>query len=105
MENNNLQLNNLNQSIELSDKGISIAQQVYHVNQLSPFRLHDSQIDEWAQSIEEIVPNLEIDDLKFLIRCFKTGEEHYDNKLGIQNIFTGLRNRFGRKYMKTQMVY
>lgn len=89
----------------LSNKVSEIGKVIYHVNQLSPFRISDEDIIEWSKSIEEIVPEIEIDDLKFLLRCFKTGEENYDNKVGIQNIFLGLKNRFGRKYIKSQMVY
>ena len=98
-------MNQLEKHTVLSEKEIEIAKVIFHVNQLSNYPLGVPQIEDWSKSIEDIVPNLEIDDLKYLIKCFKIGEEHYDYKLGIQNIFIGLRNRFGGKYFKTKPVY
>lgn len=83
---------------------MEIAKIVSHINQLSNFPLSVPQISDWSKSVNDICPNLEVDDLKYLIRCFKIGEEHYDAKIGVQNIFVGLKNRFGGKYIKSNVV-
>jgi hypothetical protein len=103
MENQEVVKQNINLSLQA--KTIEIGKIIYHVNQLSNFDIDDKRIVEWSKSIEEVLPNLEIEDLKILIRLFKIGDEYYDPKIGIQNIFTGLRNRFGGKYFTPKMVY
>ena len=71
---------------------------IYHINQLSPFVTTDERLIEWAESINDILPGLELDDLKALIVAFKTDEITYNTKLGVQNIFIGLKLKFQSKY-------
>jgi hypothetical protein len=82
----------------------NIAKVLYHVNQLSPFIVTDQTIIEWTKSIQEILPNIDNNDLRALLNDFKTDAIHYDNKLGIQNIFIGLKKKFGLKYGNNKHV-
>lgn len=94
-----IQLNNSqNAQLSLSENQFNICKEIYHVNQLTAFPVNDERLSEWARSIEEIVPNLEIEDLKNVIIDFKIGELEYNHKEGVQNIFFGLRTNYGGKY-------
>lgn len=84
----------------LTNKQNEIGLAIYHVNQLTNFPIPDERISEWARSIDEICPNLEIEDLKSVIDDFKIGELEYNHREGVQNIFFGLKTNFGGKYIK-----
>jgi len=75
----------------LSDKQVLIAQQVYHVNQLRNYPLSVTDIEDWARSIDDLYPELEVNDLKEVILKFKKDEYIYDPSKGIQNIVNGLK--------------
>ena len=83
----------------LTDKQNQIGMVIYHVNQLINYPIPDDRISEWSRSIDEILPDLSIEDLKEVIRDFKIGELEYDRYQGIQNIFMGLKANFGGKYI------
>lgn len=89
----------------LNEKEILIAKSLYHVNQLSPYPINDFRLEEWAISINEIVPNLEINDLVLIINFFKTGGMPYNTNLGIQNIFSALLAKFNKKYSEEIFKY
>lgn len=93
-----IQLTTSQSPCSLPVKVKDIGSVIYHVNQLSPFTTTDERLIEWAESINEILPELEIEDLKSLIRAFKTDEITYDTRLGIQNIFMGIKLKFPSKY-------
>ena len=73
---------------DLPNEGILKA--VYQFNQLRSFSLSKVEIIEWAQSIQRLCPDLDLDKLNFVIDRMKLGEISYDQKEGIQNIFRGL---------------
>lgn len=100
-----LQKQNNGQSLQISQEVQEVGKAIYHVNQLTPFNIDDEMILSWSKSIFELIPNIEINDLKDLISDFKTDEIHYDNKLGIQNIFIGLKIKYATKYFKPKMRY
>lgn len=84
--------------LTLSSSQIEICKEISHVNELTTFFIPDHRLEEWAVSINEILPNLEIEDLKNVIIDFKIGELEYNHKEGVQNIFFGLRTNYGGKY-------
>lgn len=86
-------------STNLSAKAIELGKQVYHINQLAAFPLTSVQISDWAQSIEELAPEMTPEQLREIINQYKTGEMEYDKGQGIQNIFEGYRAIFGRRGM------
>ncbi len=45
----------------------------------------------WAFELDRLLTAEEMHKLPFLLDCFKTTEIEYDHKLGIQNIFSGLK--------------
>lgn len=49
------------------------------------------EIVEWADSIQRLVPDLDLEALEFMIDNMKTGEIAFDKSAGIQNIFMGLK--------------
>lgn len=86
--------------LSLNDRQFAICKELYHVNQLTPFPVSDDRIVEWAKSIEEILPQLDINHLRELFVDFKLGKISYDKNDGIQNIFMGLVAKFGMIYDK-----
>lgn len=75
----------------LSPREIEIGQVVFHVNQLTAYPLNDLQISDWAKSINELKPDLDLALLKKVIDKFKMDELEWDNHKGIQNIFRELK--------------
>lgn len=84
------QLQKVNQSLELSDKELSLAVEIFHVNQVMPYPLSDLQISDWAKSINELMPEVSSADIKKIIDDFKLDNIEWDNKKGIQNIFNAI---------------
>lgn len=87
----NLQIQNQNQGLELSEKTESLSKAVFHVNQLTPYPYTDNQIIDWAKSIEELMPELSPKIIKIIVDKMKIGVIAYNYKLGIQNIFEGYK--------------
>ena len=83
------QIQKINHSLStpLNDKEYEIATILWHVNQLTPFPLSDTQIETWSRSVNELRPNIEINRLDKMMRLLKLGEIEWDHKAGIQNIF------------------
>lgn len=75
----------------LNNKEVSIAGQVCQISQLTPFPLSDPQIEDWSKSINELFPDLVLDDLKQVIRDFKMCDRVYNTREGIQNITRELK--------------
>jgi hypothetical protein len=93
MENNNhLQKMSDSNIVKLTNKEIEISGEIYEVNQLAPYPLSSIQIEDWARSLNRLLPNLEISTLSSLIDDFKRDNIEWDYKKGIQNIFIGLRS-------------
>lgn len=49
------------------------------------------EIMQWAVDLDRLLSDEELAKLPFLLDCFKKEDLYYDAKLGIQNIFSGLR--------------
>jgi hypothetical protein len=64
---------------------------LYHVNYLTPYAISDTMLEGWANSIQELNPNITPAILKKIIDKMKMGEIEFDNKKGIQNIFKGYK--------------
>jgi len=79
-------------SIVISEKETYIAKELYHINQLVSYPLSESQIEDWAKSINELSPSTTPQDLKIIINKMKMGEVEYNHIKGIQNIFIALKN-------------
>lgn len=87
------ELQSQNQSIAIKSSLVeTVAKIVWHINQVVAYPLTDRQIEDWAKSILELKPDIDLGALKFLIDKFKTAEAPYDYHCGIQNIFVGLRH-------------
>jgi hypothetical protein len=69
----------------------SLVKAVYQFNQLRAFSLTQIEVLEWARSIERLHPNVDINQLMFVIDQMKVGNLEYDKTIGIQNIFKGLK--------------
>lgn len=72
--------------IGLSSKEEELTGILYHVNQLTSFPLTMVQIQDWAITINDFYPDLDVEILKTIIRKFKVGRYKWNNKEGIQNI-------------------
>lgn len=87
MENQLVQQNNtLQNSLELNSKEFELTGIIYHVNQLTSFPLSSIQIQDWAITINDFYPNLDLDILKKIIRKYKVGQYKWNYREGIQNI-------------------
>lgn len=91
---NQLQQSNTHQSnIVLSNREIEIAKIVYHINQLIAYPLSAIQIEDWARSLNELYPKIDLNILKNTIRMMKLGKIDFDSKKGIQNITCALHDQ------------
>lgn len=88
MENQLQKINNL--SMPLNTREVEIAGIVWHVNLLVAFPLSDQQLEAWAKSINEILPELDLSKLSALITDMKKGTITWDYHLGIQNLLKHL---------------
>jgi len=93
------------QNTPLVGKELEIVKPLFYVNLLTPFRVDDFILEQWSISINRLLPEVEPEELVELMDSFMRGETEYDNKLGIQNIFIGLIDKFPAKYYKPKMVY
>jgi len=92
-------------STPLQSKEIEIAKSLFFVNILTPFRVDDSVLELWSQTINRLLPQLEIRELQALMDCFMKHEIEYETRLGVQNIFIGLAYKYSSKYKENKMVY
>ncbi len=53
--------------------------------------MEGSEIMQWACDLDRLLSGEELEKLPFLLDCFKKEDLYYDHKLGIQNIFSGLK--------------
>jgi len=98
--------NDQNLNTPLRGKELEIVVPLFYANLLSPFRVEDPILEQWSMTINRLIPELEISELEQLMDSFMRGHTEYDNKKGIQNIFTGLEELFPEKYEKPRgMVY
>lgn len=84
-----------NQSLELTDKELEIAQVVFLVNQLISYHLSDLQISDWARTISRLKPDITPEYLNKIIDLFIVGDIEWDTRKGIQNIFMAINKPKG----------
>lgn len=89
----------------LQGKEIEIVKSIFYVNLLTPFRVDDFILEQWSIALNRMLPQVTPEELKELMDDFMTGTIEYDHKLGIQNIFQGLIEKFPAKYYTPKMVY
>lgn len=96
-----------NQSVStpLVGKELDIVIPLVKINILSPFRIQDEILEMWSMEINRMLPQLEVNELEELMDAFMIGELEYDHKLGVQNVFRGLVEKFPSKYYTPKMVY
>ncbi len=70
---------------------VALVKAVYHFNYLTSFPMPDTMLEFWANSINELEPELTPDVVKWIADRMKTGHIQYDHRLGIQNVFNGFR--------------
>lgn len=76
----------VNQSLDLSDKQISIALLVVEVNMLIAYPISDTQITDWTRTIDRLVPDLDLNVLGDILDQYKLDRLEWDKSKGIQNI-------------------
>lgn len=89
----------------LTGKELQIVLPLVKINILTPFRIDDSIIEMWSMELNRLLPQMEIEELESLMDDFLKGDIEYDNKIGIQNIFKGLIEKYPAKYYTPKMVY
>lgn len=70
-----------------------LAVQIFHVNQLSPWKLSDLEIIEWTKTILDICPDATPEKIKDVIDRYKTNEIEWNTHQGVQNIIRILKPR------------
>lgn len=60
-------------------------------NQLRDYKLTDAEIIEWAETIERIGGDCDVEKLRYAIDAMVAGWIDYDRSVGIQNIFRALK--------------
>lgn len=80
----------VNQSLDLSDKQISIALLVVEVNMLIAYPISDNQITDWTRTIDRLVPDLDLNVLGDILDQYKFDRLEWDKSKGIQNILREL---------------
>ncbi len=83
----------------LSEKEMKIGKEVYGINLLTPFPLSVNQIADWSKCINELKPDLQVEELKQAMDKLKLGTVEFNHQIGIQNIFNALRS------LERPMVY
>lgn len=102
---NQVQISNHSLSTPLNHKEIIIAQEMWHINQIISYPLSDWQIESWARSINELIPDLDVNILKKSINLLKTGEIEWDSKVGLPNIFLAIKQSGRISDSGIRMVY
>ncbi len=85
------QLQKVNQSINLTDKQLSIALLVVEVNMLIPYALTDTQIENWSRTIDRLMPDIDLKLFGDVLDEYKLDIREWDKTKGIQNILGALR--------------
>jgi hypothetical protein len=86
----NLPTTNTNsQSIALIPP-VQLNRLIFEVNQLIPYPLGDTQIEDWASNIKRLSPSTTSDDIRLIMDKFMTGRTIWNKSEGIQNIFRGI---------------
>lgn len=98
MEKMEIALNNNQGLPSQTNKQIEIAKALYHLNQVTSFTIPDIRLAEWSRTLDNVFPELDIEDLKIVILDFQTCELQYNQSEGVQNVFFGLKTNFGGKY-------
>lgn len=89
---NQLQQLNRNLSTPLNDREHLIVKELWHINQVITYQLTDSQLEDWAQSINSLLPTLEIKEVSKAIKLLKTGKVKWDVGVGLPNVFSALNS-------------
>ncbi len=67
-----------------------ICKQLFCINQLVPFPLSETQIEDWSSTLKRLAPNVTDQQLQTVLDKFATNRTKWNEKQGIQNIFRGL---------------
>jgi len=55
------------------------------------YKLEGEELVAWAQDINRLASQEDLEKLPFILDCFKTGELIYDKNEGIRNIFSAMK--------------
>ena len=105
--------NNQSVSTQINE---GFVKQLFHVNYLVNYPISDFMLEGWSRSIQELAPEITVEDLKAITDRMKLGSIEFDHRKGIQNIFNGYkiiiqekieilvrkRNQIGNNYNYTQ---
>ena len=80
-----------------TNKQFLIAKELYQLNQLSHIKLSDETLEEWAKTLIELKKDVSPEWIKKVVNKMKTGQELYDYRLGIRNIFLAFNTTFDPK--------
>lgn len=78
-------------SLILSEPVKEIARVIIEVNSLLGYKLDVQDVVQWSRDIDRLLPGIEPERIAFLLDQYKTTRFTWDTKLGIQNIFIGLK--------------
>lgn len=74
----------------LTERQIMIGGRLLRFNELRAFKLDETEMARWAQTLDKAIPDLNLEKLSFAILKIAMGEIEYDTQRGIQNIFRAL---------------
>lgn len=86
--------NNQSVSTQINE---GFVKQLYHVNYLVNYPISDFMLEGWSKSIQELAPEITIEDLKIITDRMKLGSIEFDHRKGIQNIFNGYKTIINEK--------
>ena len=61
------------------------------INKLVAFELDLKQLIDWSLDIKRLMPDVEPEHVQFILDCYKLEKLVWDERKGIQNIFSALK--------------
>lgn len=78
-----------NQLANITTPNPDYVKQLFHINYLTSYPISDIMLEGYSVSIQELVPEISVKDIKEIIDRMKLGSIDFDSKKGVQNIFKG----------------
>lgn len=70
-----------------STRAKAVSKVLVQVNKLVGFPLDAQEVISWSNDLDRLAPDLEMEELNFIMDCFKRSDIEWDHRKGIQNIF------------------
>lgn len=94
--------------LTLSEKVKDLVRIIVDVNLIIAYKLDVEDLKRWAVDLDRLVPELSLDQLRFIFDCFKLETIEFDKTVGIQNIHRALKLTYmeaGEWRVRKQGVY